>query len=281
LEVQEELGWWQHALAKASGELPVEKTGLQGLAEQTLRLDRARTQRLLEAAPRAYRLEVDELLLTALAQTVGQWSGQAEVLVELEGHGRSEVEELDASRTVGWLATRYPVVLPVEAGLTEALVAVKNRLRSVPHKGLHWGVLEYLSAEPVRQAMRALARPQMRFNYLGQFDQCLSDEGRFGFAVEAAGRAVLAGASGYMLDVSSLVVDGGLTSTWHYRADRLGAATVRDLIADFHRRLNQLIDHCLAAEATVSPADFDLDLQQSDFDALLEQIEAPDAEVLR
>jgi aryl carrier-like protein len=61
-ELRAELAWWQAALTDAETALPVEDTGDRRLGEgQTLawQADRDLTRRLLQAAPRAYRLRVD------------------------------------------------------------------------------------------------------------------------------------------------------------------------------------------------------------------------------
>jgi hypothetical protein len=102
-----EQAWWQTALADAPPPIPT-GTGDRSFGasrEIVWRLDPAATGQLLSEAARAYRMGVDEVLLTALAQTLGAWTGQASVLVDVEGHGRAE-EAVDLSRTVGWFTTR-------------------------------------------------------------------------------------------------------------------------------------------------------------------------------
>ena len=59
--------------------------------------------------------QLDELLLTATTQAFSRWTGQTTVLLDLEGHGREEfVDGIDASRTLGWFTTIYPVALELE-----------------------------------------------------------------------------------------------------------------------------------------------------------------------
>jgi NRPS condensation-like uncharacterized protein len=54
----------------------------------SVRLDAERTRQLLQQAPSAYRTQVNDLLLTALARVMCRWSGHPSTLVQLEGHGR-------------------------------------------------------------------------------------------------------------------------------------------------------------------------------------------------
>ncbi|MDU6377510.1 MAG: condensation domain-containing protein, partial [Bradyrhizobium sp.] len=66
-------------------------------------LDTDTTGRLLTRAGPAYRTQINDLLLTALALAVRSSTGLADVIVDLEGHGREEcVSARDVSRTVGW-----------------------------------------------------------------------------------------------------------------------------------------------------------------------------------
>ena len=90
----------------------------------------------------------------------GRWSGQRTLLVELESHGRQQVEDmLDVSRTVGWFTTTFPVLLdPGETDSRgEALKAIKEQLRAVPGTGGDHYLLKYLSddQEVVRRVRAA------------------------------------------------------------------------------------------------------------------------------
>ena len=72
------------------------------------------TKSLLTEAGKAYRTEINDLLLTALGKTVGEWSGATELLVDLEGHGREEISDtVDISRTIGWFTSIFPVLINV------------------------------------------------------------------------------------------------------------------------------------------------------------------------
>ena len=265
--VAAELGWWQGALAGADGSLPAAAMAERRLGDSRTvewRLDAAQTQRLLREVPQAYRTRVDEVLLAALARVLGSWLGRDAVLVELEGHGREDVlPGVELSRTVGWFTTTYPVVLPVGSDVgsdvAATLVAVKERLRAVPVNGLRFGLLAHLGDAATRAAMAALPRPQISFNYLGQFDQSLAAEGRFGFASEASGEAMdpdssLDGA----LELNGLVAGGELSLSWRYVPGELAPPVVEGLASSFGRELEALIAHCVAAPAGATASDFPL-----------------------
>ncbi|MCY8368813.1 condensation domain-containing protein, partial [Bacillus spizizenii] len=123
---------------------------------------------------RAYNTEINDLLLTSLGLAVHRWTGMEEVVVNLEGHGREPViPDVDITRTVGWFTSQYPVVLKMEAGkeLSQRIKTVKEGLRRVPNKGMNYSVIQYLSGRAEADSLQL--HPEIRFNYLGQFDQDL------------------------------------------------------------------------------------------------------------
>ena len=258
-----ELGWWRGALAGADDSLPVKLLAERRLCDSRTvewRLDAERTRRLLQEAGRAYRTRVDEALLAALARALGSWLGRDAVLVELEGHGREDVlPGVDLSRTVGWFTTTYPVALPVGPDVAATLVAVKERLRATPSNGLSFGLLARLGDGATQAAMAGLPRPQVSFNYLGQFDQSVAPEGRFGFASEPSGEAMDPGSPvDSVLELNGLVAGGELSLSWRYAPEELDPAVVEGLAASFGRELEALIGHCVAAPAGATAADFPL-----------------------
>src|SRR5690606_22916775 len=142
-------------------------------------LDRASTRALLQDVPPVYRTRINDVLLTALAQTLARWSGVRTLWVNLEGHGREELfEGVDLSRTVGWFTTLYPVRLDLTAEAPgEALKAIKEQLRAIPQGGIGYGVLRYRHPDPaVRASLAALPAPELSFNYLGQLDTLIGGD---------------------------------------------------------------------------------------------------------
>ncbi len=138
--VERELCYWRQALEGVSTDLPCERPegGRQQrhVAHADTRLPRETTRRLLQEAPAAYRTQVNDLLLTALARVVCRWSGRAEVLVRLEGHGREDLfEDIDLTRTVGWFTSLYPVRLSPRQNLADSVKAIKEQLRAIPSRG--------------------------------------------------------------------------------------------------------------------------------------------------
>jgi len=261
--------YW-NALPPASP-LPLDRAGeptLQSTAQVSLHFESAETQALLEDVHAAYALQINDVLLTALARALRQWTGQSGCVIDLEGHGRVDVAgSPDVSRTVGWFTTIYPVhlQLPGNDEPGACLKAIKEALRALPASGLSYGVLRYLAREPL-----ADVAPPIAFNYLGQFDQVL-DVGSFSFAREGGGDTHTArGLRPHQIDVEAMVVDRRLGVSVSYSRNQFSAATIEALAQSFATHLRLLIAHCrepLAAGYT--PSDFPLArLSQVDLDAM-------------
>ncbi|WP_159502475.1 non-ribosomal peptide synthetase, partial [Microbacterium sp. 18062] len=144
------------------------------------------TRAILTDVPQALTAEVNDVLLGALTAAVGAWRSRhgvdhRRVLIGLEGHGREEslVPGSDLSSTVGWFTSWYPVALSTDdidpalavvdpSAAADAVLRVKEHLRTVPGKGLGYGLLRHLRPESV-EALVSGNMPQIGFNYLGQF----------------------------------------------------------------------------------------------------------------
>ncbi|MDR6605730.1 non-ribosomal peptide synthetase [Pseudomonas synxantha] len=279
--LREELGWWQAQLAGPSAELPCDRPegGRQNRHAQTVsvRLDSERTRQLLQQAPSAYRTQVNDLLLTALARVLCRWNGQPSALIQLEGHGREALfDDIDLTRTVGWFTSAYPLRLTPSnieeaAGQGASIKAIKEQLRAVPHKGLGYGVLRYLADDQSRYSMAALPVAPITFNYLGQFDQSFGADALFHPLDEAIGATHDANALlPNELSVDSQVYGGELVLRWTFSAERFDPQTINELADAYLGELQSLIGHCLREDAGgLTPSDFPLaQLNQTQLDAL-------------
>ncbi len=274
--LREELSLWQAQLAGPAVALPVQRPQgtLRNCDAETVsvRLDAERTRQLLQQAPRAYRTQVNDLLLSALARVLCRWSGQASALIQLEGHGRETLfDDIDLTRSVGWFTSAYPLRLTPQAEQGDSIKAIKEQLRCVPHKGLGYGVLRYLADDLCKQSMAALPSAQITFNYLGQFDQSFGTEALFHPLEESAGLAHDPDAPlPNELSIDSQVYGGELVLRWTFSRERHDQQVIRDLAEAYLAELHSLIAHCLQDDAGgLTPSDFPLaHLTQVQLDAL-------------
>ncbi|OZN88089.1 non-ribosomal peptide synthetase, partial [Pseudomonas aeruginosa] len=272
----DELDYWQAQLHDAPHALPCENPhgALENRHERklVLTLDAERTRQLLQEAPAAYRTQVNDLLLTALARATCRWSGDASVLVQLEGHGREDLgEAIDLSRTVGWFTSLFPLRLTPAADLGESLKAIKEQLRGVPDKGVGYGLLRYLAGEEAAARLAALPQPRITFNYLGRFDRQFDGAALLVPATESAGAAQDPCAPlANWLSIEGQVYGGELSLHWSFSREMFAEATVQRLVDDYARELHALIEHCLdPRHRGVTPSDFPLaGLSQTQLDEL-------------
>jgi non-ribosomal peptide synthase protein (TIGR01720 family) len=273
--------WWVARLEGGAAAIPLDREAAPGVniaanAEfLDVSLDEALTAQLLREPPRAYRAQIHEVLLTALARAFEPWTGSPRIAVDLEGHGREDLfDDLDISRTVGWFTSIHPVVLDLAGAAApgDALCAVKETLRAVPHRGLDYGLLRRLSpeTEDVRR-LRALAPPSVGFNYLGHFEESVKRGGLLTIAPEFPGAAMdPANPRRYLFDVGGSIRGGRLHLTWTYCAKLHRRSTVEALAKRALEALAEIARHCASPGAgRRTPSDFPLaDLRQEELTRL-------------
>jgi amino acid adenylation domain-containing protein/non-ribosomal peptide synthase protein (TIGR01720 family) len=268
--LDDELDHWMALAAAPVHALPVDLPGGSNRAGAartfSVELSEEETRQLLQEVPAAYHTQINDVLLTALAGAFADWTGNHRLLLQLEGHGREPLfTDVDLSRTVGWFTARFPILLELpdtpewEPG--EPLKAVKEQLRRIPQRGVGFGLLRYLSADPgVLERLRAAVTPQVAFNYLGQFDQVMADDSLLLPATESCGPTRSpADERDSLIEVTGSVLGGRLRMGWTYGGEQLRDDTIRRLATGFLRRLRDLISHCISSAAGgFTPSDFPL-----------------------
>ena len=276
--LQAELGFWQEQLQGAPLALPWDNPhgGQQHCQALSIRsrLDQRLTRQLLQQAPAAYRTQVNDLLLTALARVMVRWTGDASVLVQLEGHGREDLfQHIDLTRTVGWFTSLFPAHLSPLAERGASIKQIKEQLRAIPNKGIGFGALAHLGDASTRQRLADLPTPRLTFNYLGQFDASFAeaDDGLFVPTTEAAGEELnMQGPLGNQLALDGKVFGGELDLSWTFSAAMFEPTTLQRLADDYLHELTALIEHCCDSQHHgVTPSDFpQANLSQAQLDAL-------------
>lgn len=268
---KQELNYWQQELQQPIASLPVDFPGGENTMAKaqivSVALSPEETQALLQEVPQAYNTQINDVLLTALAQTFAQWQGMDCLLVDLEAHGREAFSEsIDLSRTVGWFTAVFPVVLKVspDSHPGEALKTVKEQLRRIPNQGIGYGIWRYLKGDEVAQVLQALPQAEVAFNYLGQFDQSLSSSSLFQFAPESSGRVYSPQETlPYLLEINGMVSAGQLRLEWSFSQEIYRNTTVEKLAVGYIDALRSLITHCQSPDAGgFTPSDF-AEFQQS------------------
>ncbi len=283
--VREELPHWLTVVENRESGLPRDFNVAENLvgSAQTVSVSLAadKTSALLHDVPKAYRTQINDVLLTALVQAFSEWTGKQSLLLDLEGHGREALSEgIDVSRTVGWFTSIFPVCLRLEPATSEgdALKSIKEQLRRIPGRGIGYGLLRYLAADlEISRSLAARSQPDLSFNYLGQFASGPSNltSAPIALASESIGpaRSPLQQRR-YLLEVNGSVLEGQLRFDWIFNDEIHCHSTIDGLARNFIRALIALIEHCKSPEAGgYTPSDFfKAKLSQETLDKLVAKV---------
>jgi non-ribosomal peptide synthase protein (TIGR01720 family) len=249
--VKAELDYWCSESRQHIKSLPVDNGG--GINTEyfartvSVSLGETETQALLQKIPAAYHTQINDILLAGLVKAVAQWTGESQLLVDLEGHGREDIfADVNLSRTVGWFTTIFPVLLDIKQAdsANEVIKTVKEQLRQIPNHGIGYGVLRYLSQDKaIALALATIPQAEVCFNYLGQFDRLIANADWFKLASESAGenRSPLAKRP-YLFNINGYVIDGKLKLDWIYSSQLYQKQTVLNLAESFIQELRDFID---------------------------------------
>jgi iturin family lipopeptide synthetase B len=226
-------------------------------------LDKASTHLLLTRVNEAFNTEINDILLTAFGLGIKRTFGNDKVLIAMEGHGREEIlAGIDIKRTVGWFTTVYPVLLDdsyENAGnnLSRQVKEIKECFRRVPHNGIGYGILKYLTAKKHKQGIDFRLQPRISFNYLGQFDADIKQMS-FTMARESFGNTLSLNAGpGYELDISGMIIDDRLVISITYSSKQYKKTSIRALSDHYQEALTEIISYCSAREEKeYTPSDF-------------------------
>ena len=264
-ELRQELDYWLSAQRENVAPLPVDYRGGANTAESastvTVSLDAQDTDALLHEVPKAYHTQIHEVILTAFVRAFARWTGQSSVLVDIEGHGREEIFDVDLSRTIGWFTAVFPLLLSIEGsdGPGEALKAVKEQVRPVPNGGIGYGVLRYLSDDAeIVSRLEQLPQAEVIFNHMGQFDHVIDEASPFVPAKESGGKTHgMKRVRDHLIEINSGVSDGQLKVFWSFSDHVHERETIETVAEAFIAELKSIISHCLSPDAgAYTPSDF-------------------------
>lgn len=235
------------------------------------------TRSLLGKANQAFSTQVNDILLTGLGLAYYRTTGSFQACIMLESHGREEfLEDIDVSRTMGWFSSEYPVALDMRfhSDLSKQIKEIKETVRRIPGNGLGYGLLKFL-----RNGAKLVDdrhRPQIRFNYLGQFKQ-----GEGGDGGEEKNGVVIAGepigssvhsdlGREYEIDIRGVVAGERLSFEVGYSCRRFRHQTIEKFAAHFRNALLEVINHCVGQKhQELTPSDLSMkDISADDLDAI-------------
>lgn len=237
-------------------------------------LSEAETGILLTAAHHAYNTRPEDLLLTGLLMAFKNWTGQDRIFVLLEGHGREPLINADVNRTVGWFTSMYPVLLTLPPHTDDPgreIKQVKETLRKVPNRGIGYGILRYIVRD---EGLSGGTRPDICFNYLGQFDE-VAETNWFSLESMSPGQTVSPSHKRvHALDINAMVLNKQLNLFLTYDGTRFQESAMQKLLENYFAQLRNLLKHCQSrTEQEKTPGDFSYsNLSIEEFGSILNEL---------
>jgi len=282
-----DLPFWQNILSTPVATLPVDylvKPGNNTVESTALisgKLTSEETNILLKQATTNYHANIQEIMLAALLKTLADTYKSDSWLIDLEGHGREEIiGQLDISRTVGWFTCLYPILLQqpsTNAGHDTLIKAIKTQLRTIPHHGISFGLLRYLSQNKTLQETLSNAnQAAISFNYLGQIDSLTKNNHLFNISHAPRGTGLFAKQERpHLLAINASIQSECLQVDWSYSKHIHHRQTINNLAENYLHNLRlYLTDSTSTNSSFYSATDFHLvDLSENELDSILEDLE--------
>ncbi len=175
-EIEPEKGYWMDERIKDTAIIPIDFPDGVNLMRSSqsvyLDLDADFSETLLKKIPRTTGAQIDAIILTAVLYGIEELTGNRSLRINLLGHGREPLyDDIDLTRTIGWLNTIFPSYLTLGDAPhpAAALKQVNKQLRALPSAGLGYGLLRYLNQDKknVADNLASLPPAQIFFNYFG------------------------------------------------------------------------------------------------------------------
>ena len=259
----EELSYWKRIEETYVPSLPfdhdTEINLLRDCKTLSFKLTKEQTKQILTTVNKAYNTEINDILLVSLGLAYKEWTGKSKLLINLEGHGREEViQDIDISRTIGWFTTMYPHILEINSShtLEYKIKYTKETLRKLPNKGFGYSVLKYLTPKKLKSAHSFKSKPQVNFNYLGQFDTDINLPNMNLSSISVGDTSSLDSQIIYPLDINGIVLEERLKVTIQYSSKQFNTNTIQKLTDLYCEKVLEVISHCMNKEETeLTPSD--------------------------
>lgn len=272
LDVDDEISYWQSMMGydtQLSEDYDLGPDLISVCDSMMLTLSKDQTAKLINDAGNAYNITTSELLLIALSLSLYDLTNNTDIIIELEGHGREEIDnEVDVSRTIGWFTTLYPIQLIIDHDiLPDQIKSLKEQIHNAPGKGFHYSIIKYLKKLIPRNNNRLI-----RFNYLGDFQSTFNND-IFSLSHEDTGSENDdMNELTCLLEINAMIVDEQLQLSIMYSKNKFMKTSVNRFINYYREKIEAIIDHCLSQQDVIfTPSDFDtVDITSDDLAALFE-----------
>ena len=228
------------------------------------------TDELLGSANQAFNTRPQELLLTALAQSMCEWRKAKRFVVELEHHGRHALnDQTDLSRVVGWFTATFPFELEfdgTDSNPSNVIKRIKEKFRAVPGQGIHYKALCHSGQVDQIQPVvlfnyHGSSRNQSARNLVSQIDGGLDG------ARDPANHRT------HAIEINAWSTDR-LQVSWRFNPELHPVELIDELSRQFISNLEKIVEYCRFASVEFTPSDFvESGLSQSELDDFLDDLE--------
>ncbi len=257
-KIEIEKKYWQEKLNNKLQLLPVDYISSAPIVyDKTISftLTKENTELLQTKINAVYQTEINDILLCALGIAIETTFGVDKTILKLEGHGREEIfDNIDVSRTVGWFTVVYPFILENSKNDDLCnLIEIKESLRSVPNKGIGYGVLQYLNKDfdfPFSSSIE--------FNYLGEFvNQKNNNESLLHLSSDhIGGNLDINNGNECQMSISGILIEGQLNMSVSYDSKNYRADTIKSFLGSYQNSLERLIKKLeIQKEKKLTPSD--------------------------
>ncbi len=256
-ELQQEGEYWFSLPWQETYPLPLdypenhEKNTWGSVRSVQTRLSPEETEVLMRKIPQTYGVQVIDVLIAALSNTLTTWSNHAWSLFDAIDFGRNAIpntDDLDLSRTVGWFSVHRHLLLQGELNAQPDILLklIRAQIQNIPNRGLGYEILLYGSKDAnVVDRLRKLPRSEVALSYDGfQYGNT-----NLTMAYEYPGPASnLENQRSYLLDCSVQIVDGRLIIRWGYNKNLHKQSTVKALAENYTQWLQALLAQYAAVQ---------------------------------
>jgi amino acid adenylation domain-containing protein/non-ribosomal peptide synthase protein (TIGR01720 family) len=216
----------------------------------------------------AYRTRVEDVLVTALMQSLPEWKEDLPVVIGLLMDGREVISDPRWSETAGAFAVPVPAMLELKASLPgQALRSIKEQLRQLPARSIGDQLRPTFASSEMVDRYQSLMSAGIHIYYWSDLDPAGED----GSQLKSVREFYLPSSSPAQLEIKASVIGGCLHLDWTFDPTIYERPQVEAWAANCEQALRALITHCASPEAGgYIPSDFPLAaLDQATLDRLV------------
>ncbi len=258
-QVEQEIDYWRKMLQHdyiplLKEEIPYGFVRDEKKYDMEITLDESKE--ILYEINKAYGTNTQEIVFSAFARALMRTFGQKDYLIDLESHGREEIDSrVNVVRTVGWFTVQYPIGIFQDElqNIRDAIINVKEKFRRVPKNGIGYGLLKYLNKiDDLPEANSDIV-----FNFLGQVSKGKeSDEIQvveFNYGKTCSENQ----ARHHLIEFDVIVEDDILKTSITYSGEVIHETVICSMANTFLEELGTIKHHCKEQREMIkTPADY-------------------------